>query len=150
MGFHCTTGKALGIGEFAQTKDVSATGVKKAEDGSTTQTYSNKTVDKNGNVLAQMKETATSNADKSKQSVDRQTTRFDKNGDVKKVSNVKKDFQNGKAVRKSTTMTGKDGSKVNLLVDKVKGIASSTKFGANGKKQCISCISKLAAIGEQT
>ncbi len=47
---------------------------------------------------------------------------------------VKKDFQNGKAVRKTTTMQNKNGGKSNLVVDKAKGIATRTKFGADGKK----------------
>jgi hypothetical protein len=81
-----------------------------------------------------MQETTTSNADKSKQSVNRDVTRFDTNGDIRKTSNVKKDFENGQAVRKTTTMKDKDGNRVDISVDKNTGLATKTKYAPDGRK----------------
>ncbi len=121
------------IGEYARTKDVSVSGVEKMNDGSKQQTYSNRTVDKFGKTLAQMKETTSTSADESKQSVDRNVTRFDEAGGVRKNANVKKDFENGKAVRKTTTTTNKDGSRTETMVDR-SGNVTKTRFAANGQR----------------
>lgn len=121
------------IGTYSRTKGVQVSGVEKNKDGSTQQTYSNRTVDKHGNTLAQMHETTSTSADKSKQSVDRKTTHFDDFGATRRVSNVKKDFENGQAVRKTTTTNNKDGTRTEMTVDKKKGLATKTRFGANNQ-----------------
>ena len=116
------------------TGDVQVGKVQKAADGSTSQTYSNTTYDKDNNVKARMQETTTSNADKSKQSVNRNVTHLDADGNVHKTANVKKDFENGQAVRKTTTMKDKNGNRVDLSVDKKTGLATKTKYDASGRK----------------
>lgn len=122
------------IGSYQKTGDVVAGKVQKAADGSTSQTYSNATYDKDKNLMARMKETTTSNADKSKQSVNRERTKFDENGNVSRTANVKKDFENGQAVRKTTTMKDKDGNRVDISVDKNTGLATKTKYAPDGRK----------------
>ena len=122
------------IGSYQKTGDVVAGKVQKVADGSTSQTYSNATYDKDKNVLARMQETTTSNADKSKQSVNRERTKFDENGNVSRTANVKKDFENGQAVRKTTTMKDKNGNRVDISVDKKTGLATKTKYDASGNK----------------
>jgi flagellar basal body rod protein FlgB len=103
----------------------------------------NATYDKDKNVLARMKETTTSSKDKvniggrevaAKQSVERERTKFNENGDVSRTANVKKDFENGLAMRKTTTMKDKDGNRVDISVDKAKAIASSIKYGIDNQK----------------
>jgi hypothetical protein len=123
------------LGGYARTADVAVSKVQKNTDGSTFQTYSNATYDKDKNLLARMKETTTSSADKSKQTVDRERTRFDEYGNISRTANVKKDFKNGQAVRKTSTTTNKkDGNLVELSVDKEKAIASSIKYGRDNQK----------------
>jgi hypothetical protein len=123
------------LGGYARTADVAVSKVQKNTDGSTFQTYSNATYDKDKNLLARMKETTTSSADKSKQTVDRERTRFDEYGNISRTANVKKAFENGQAVRKTSTVTNKkDGNLVELSVDKEKAIASSIKYGRDNQK----------------
>jgi hypothetical protein len=123
------------LGGYARTADVAVSKVQKNTDGSTFQTYSNATYDKDKNLLARMKETTTSSADKSKQTVDRERTRFDEYGNISRTANVKKAFENGQAVRKTSTVTNKkDGNRVELSVDKAKAIASSIKYGIDNQK----------------
>lgn len=122
------------LGGYARTGDVAVSKVQKAADGTTSQTYSNATYDKDKNLMARMKETTTSNADKSKQSVNRERTKFNENGDVSRTANVKKDFENGQAMRKTSTIKNKDGNRVELSVDKARGIASSIKYGIDNQK----------------
>ena len=131
------------LGGYARTGDVSVGKVQKAADGSTSQTYSNATYDKDKNLLARMKETTSSSGNKvniggkkvpEKQSVERERTKFDENGNVKGTANVKKDFENGQAVRKTTTMKDKNGNRVDISVDKKTGLATKTKYDASGNK----------------
>lgn len=116
------------------TGDVQVGKVQKGADGSTSQTYSNTTYDKDNNVKARMQETTTSNADKSKQSVNRNVTHLNADGSVRQTANVKKDFENGQAVRKTTTMKDKNGNRVDISVDKNTGLATKTKYDASGNK----------------
>ncbi len=68
------------IGGYTRTTEVKTGWLEKAKDGSTSQTYSNKTVDKNGSIKTQMHETTLGNKDKSKQTVDRHVQHFDATG----------------------------------------------------------------------
>ncbi len=131
------------LGGYARTGDVAVSKLQKATDGTTSQTYSNATYDKDKNLMARMKETTTSSGNKvdiggkkvpEKQSVDRERTKFDEYGNISRTANVKKSFENGLAMRKTSTITNKNGNRVELSVDKAKGIASSIKYGVDNQK----------------
>ena len=125
------------IGQYGRTTDVVSRKPQKNPDGSVQGYLANATKDADGNVMARMKETNWVSADRSTGVKNRHRTAYDDEGNVRRTTDVKEDYDHGNLIRKTTTRTHADGSKTVFSVDAA-GTAKKTVYERDGSIRSVS------------